>query len=145
MSRSYFRIWVFLFFFISGATGLIYEVVWTRLLTLVLGNTHYSVSTVLATFMGGLALGSFFGGRLIDRGGRPLLIYALLEGAIGIYCFLIPHFIDASLPLFQWIYLNFQESYSLTSFFASECAERFFWSRFVDGRDLAHSWEIRFR
>ena len=117
LSRSHFRIWVFLFFFISGATGLIYEVVWTRLLTLVLGNTHYSVSTVLTTFMGGLALGSFFGGRLIDRGGRPLLIYALLEGAIGIYCLLIPFFIDASLPFFQWIYLNFQESYSLTSFF----------------------------
>jgi spermidine synthase len=117
LSRSHFRIWVFLFFFVSGATGLIYEVVWTRLLTLVLGNTHYSVSTVLTTFMGGLALGSFFGGRLIDRGGKPLLIYALLEGAIGIYCFLVPHFIDASLPFFQWIYLNFQESYSLTSFF----------------------------
>ena len=117
LSRSHFRIWVFLFFFISGATGLIYEVVWTRLLTLVLGNTHYSVSTVLTTFMGGLALGSFFGGRFIDRGGRPLLIYALLEGAIGIYCLLIPHFIDASLPFFQWVYLNFQESYSLTSFF----------------------------
>jgi len=117
LSRSHFRIWVFLLFFISGATGLIYEVVWTRLLTLVLGNTHYSVSTVLTTFMGGLALGSFFGGRLIDRGGRPLLIYALLEGAIGIYCLLIPHFIDASLPFFQWIYINFQESHSLTSFF----------------------------
>ncbi|MDH5764118.1 MAG: fused MFS/spermidine synthase [Nitrospinota bacterium] len=117
MSRFPFRIWVFLFFFISGATGLIYEVVWTRLLTLVLGNTHYSVSTVLTTFMGGLALGSFFGGRWIDRGGRPLLIYALLEGAIGIYCFLIPHFIDASLPFFQWIYSNFQQSYTLTSFF----------------------------
>ena len=117
MSRSHFRIWVFLFFFVSGATGLIYEVVWTRLLTLVLGNTHYSVATVLTTFMGGLALGSFFGGRLIDRGGRPLLIYALLEGAIGIYCFLIPHFIDASLPLFQWIYLNSQESYALTRIF----------------------------
>ncbi len=117
MSRSHFRIWVFLFFFVSGATGLIYEVVWTRLLTLVLGNTHYSVSTVLTTFMGGLALGSFFGGRFIDRGGRPLLIYALLEGAIGIYCLLIPHFIDVSLPFFQWIYTNFQQSYTLTSFF----------------------------
>jgi spermidine synthase len=117
LSRSHFRIWVFIFFFVSGATGLIYEVVWTRLLTLVLGNTHYSVSTVLATFMGGLALGSFFGGRLIDRGGRPLLVYGLLEGAIGIYCLLIPHFIDTSLPLFKWVYLNFQESYSLTSIF----------------------------
>ncbi|PIP72916.1 MAG: hypothetical protein COW89_03815, partial [Nitrospinae bacterium CG22_combo_CG10-13_8_21_14_all_47_10] len=51
------RIWIFLFFFVSGSTGLIYEVVWTRLLTLVMGNTHYSISTVLTAFMGGLALG----------------------------------------------------------------------------------------
>lgn len=117
MSRSHFRIWIFLFFFVSGATGLIYEVVWTRLLTLVLGNTLYSVSTVLTTFMGGLALGSFFGGRFIDRGGKPLLVYALLEGVIGLYCLLIPFFIDTSLPFFQWIYQHFQESYSITSAF----------------------------
>ncbi len=117
MSRTHFRIWIFLFFFISGSTGLIYEVVWTRLLTLVLGNTHYSVTTVLTTFMAGLALGSFVGGRLIDRGGRPLLVYALLEGTIGIYCLLIPHLIDASLPIFKWIYGEFQGSHATLSFF----------------------------
>ncbi|MFQ5444791.1 MAG: hypothetical protein ACE5EK_09260, partial [Nitrospinales bacterium] len=86
--HSRFRLWAFLFFFLSGITGLIYEVVWTRLLTLVMGNTHYSVATVLTAFMGGLALGSFLGGRTIDRHRNPLIVYAVLEAAIGIYCIL---------------------------------------------------------
>ena len=73
------RIWIFLFFFVSGATGLIYEVVWTRLLTLVMGNTHYSIATVLTAFMGGLALGSYAGGKVIDRRFNPLTAYAFLE------------------------------------------------------------------
>ena len=61
------RPWIFIFFFISGATGLIYEVVWTRLLTQVMGNTHYSIATVLTVFMAGLALGSYLGGRPIVK------------------------------------------------------------------------------
>ncbi|MFQ5481170.1 MAG: fused MFS/spermidine synthase [Nitrospinaceae bacterium] len=104
-----------MFFLASGATGLIYEVVWTRLLTLVLGNTHYSVATVLTTFMAGLALGSFLGGRWIDRRGDPLRVYAWLEGAIGLYCLAIPFFIDGALPVFRWIYSHFQEDYWLLS------------------------------
>jgi spermidine synthase len=47
-----------LFFIISGATSLVYEVLWTRQLSLTFGVTTYAVSTVLATFMGGLALGA---------------------------------------------------------------------------------------
>lgn len=103
-----FRILAFLFFFLSGATGLIYEVVWTRLLTLAVGNTHYSVATVLTTFMAGLALGSYLGGRWVDRHGRPLLVYAGLEAAIGLYCLLLPHLIEAALPWFRWVYVHFQ-------------------------------------
>jgi len=111
------RVWVFLFFFVSGTTGLIYEVVWTRFLTLVMGNTLYSVSTVLTVFMGGLALGSYAGGRYIDRHANPLAIYAVLEGAIGIYCLLIPYLIDAAHPLFQSIYLHHSDSYLRASLF----------------------------
>lgn len=111
------RTWVFLFFFISGATGLIYEVVWTRLLTLVMGNTHYSIATVLTAFMGGLALGSYAGGKVIDRFFNPLALYALLEGAIGIYCLAIPSFIDWAFPLFKSIYLNSEFSYTAASFY----------------------------
>ncbi len=109
------RIWVFLFFFVSGATGLIYEVVWTRLLTLVMGNTHYSVSTVLTAFMGGLALGSYAGGRLIDRKFNPLMAYAFLEAGIGLYCLLIPSLIELVFPVFQGVYLNWDNSYTQAS------------------------------
>ncbi|MDC1152967.1 fused MFS/spermidine synthase [Nitrospinaceae bacterium] len=100
----------------SGATGLVYEVVWTRLLTLIMGNTHYSIATVLTAFMGGLALGSFVGGKIIDRDFNPLAAYAILEAGIGIYCLLIPLFIELAFPLFQWIYMNLGDSYTQTSF-----------------------------
>ena len=109
------RFWIFLFFFLSGVTGLIYEVVWTRLLTLVMGNTHYSVATVLTAFMGGLALGSFLGGRLIDRGFDPLKVYAFLEFCIGVYCFFVPALTDLALPLFKWIYAHYQDTYPQTA------------------------------
>ena len=55
----------------SGAAALVYEVTWTRLLTLQLGHTVAAASTVLAAFMGGLALGSSrrnLGGRLGEEG-----------------------------------------------------------------------------
>jgi predicted membrane-bound spermidine synthase len=45
-------------FFVSGAVGLVYEVVWLRMLGLVFGHTVYAITTVLAAFMAGLALGS---------------------------------------------------------------------------------------
>ena len=58
---------VLLFFFVSGGSGLLYQVVWTRRLVLLFGATSYAVSTVLAIFFLGLAIGSWLGGRLADR------------------------------------------------------------------------------
>ena len=49
---------ILLLFFLSGSTSLVYEVVWMRRLSLVFGHSIFSVSTVLTTFMSGLALGS---------------------------------------------------------------------------------------
>ena len=109
------RFWILIFFFVSGVTGLIYEVVWTRLLTRVMGSTHYSIATVLTIFMAGLALGSYLGGRWIDGKKNPLFVYATLEGAIGIYCLLIPSIIDSAFPLFEWVYQTQNESYSKAS------------------------------
>ena len=77
-------------FFFSGLAGLIYQVVWTRQLTLVFGTTLHSISTVVAVFMGGLALGSLIFGRMADRAKKPLLMFALLELAIGLYALLTP-------------------------------------------------------
>ena len=80
-----------------------------------MGNTHYSIATVLTAFMGGLALGSFLGGKIIDRAFNPLAAYAILEAGIGFYCLLIPFLIDLAFPLFQWIYLTLGDSYTQAS------------------------------
>jgi len=82
-----------------------------------MGNTHYSIATVLTVFMAGLALGSYLGGRLIDKGGNPLATYAILEGAIGIYCLLVPFMIDGAFPLFKWVYQTQTESYTQASLY----------------------------
>ena len=66
-------------FVLSGAAGLIYEIVWSRQLVLVFGNTTQAVSTILAGFFAGLAIGSGLGGRLADRVRSPLRLYGILE------------------------------------------------------------------
>src|SRR5437867_6461890 len=83
-------------FILSGATGLIYEVLWARMLGLVFGATTLAVSTVLAAFMGGLALGSALAGRLASRIKRPLSAYGWLEIGVAIYAVLVPF-------LFHWV------------------------------------------
>src|ERR1700682_1990946 len=77
-------------FILSGATGLIYEVLWARMLGLVFGATTLAVSTVLASFMGGLALGSAIAGRRAATLKRPLRAYGLIEIAIAVYALLVP-------------------------------------------------------
>jgi spermidine synthase len=85
---------ILLIFLASGAAGLVYQVVWTRLLTLVLGSTIFAVTAVLTSFMAGLGLGSFVLSRIADRPLRSLRLYALLEIAIGVYALLFPLFLE---------------------------------------------------
>ncbi|MCC7367326.1 MAG: fused MFS/spermidine synthase [Chloroflexi bacterium] len=82
--------WLVLLFFLSGASGLVYQVLWVRMLSLSFGITVYAVTVVLASFMGGLALGSFFGGRLAERIQRPLLVYAIIEIGVALVAILTP-------------------------------------------------------
>ncbi|MHC4405891.1 MAG: fused MFS/spermidine synthase [Planctomycetota bacterium] len=103
LGRSIRRV-LLLLFLCSGVSGLIYEVVWTRLLTVILGNTVYAVSTVLTVFMGGLALGSFFGGRIIDRRKDPLRVYAFLELAIGASGYCLTLILNQTGPVYVWIH-----------------------------------------
>ena len=72
-------------FAVSGAAALVYEVTWTRALSLMMGSTTYAVSTMLATFMAGLALGGFFGGKLADRYNNLYLLFGLMEFGIGVF------------------------------------------------------------
>ena len=76
---------IYILFFGSGTTSLIYQVLWTRLLTLTFGVTTLAVSTVLTCFFGGLALGSFLGGRWIDKYGNGFKWYGIAEIIIGLY------------------------------------------------------------
>jgi spermidine synthase len=95
---------LFLLFFCSGASALIYEVVWVRVFANVFGNTIYSASIVTAIFMLGLGIGSYAAGILADRAyatGRNLLrVFAVVELAIGVVALgisvLLPHLGDFS-------------------------------------------------
>jgi spermidine synthase len=76
------RLLVYFIFVLSGAAGLVYEVVWARQLVLVFGNTTQAVSAILTGFFGGMAIGSVVGGRLADKVRNPLRLYGILEVAL---------------------------------------------------------------
>ena len=69
-------------FVLSGAAALIDEIVWSRQLVLVFGNTTQAVSAILTGFFGGMAIGAAVGGRIADRVRSPLRFYGLLEIAL---------------------------------------------------------------
>ena len=91
---------VFLLFLLSGLTGLVYEVIWLRELILIFGAAPFATSTILSTFMGGLALGAFVAGRWLGQSTTPpLRLYGMLEIGIGVYAVLVPWLLRALTPL----------------------------------------------
>ena len=82
--------WVSGLFVCSGFAGLLYEVVFAKHLGVIFGGTSLAAYTVMATYMGGMALGAWLGGILADRVRSPLKWYAVAEGAIGIYALATP-------------------------------------------------------
>lgn len=87
-------------FFCSGATALVYEVIWSKYLAQMFGSTIYAQTVVLAVFMGGLALGNrLFGGKA-DRLARPIRAYGLIEFVIGVYAFFFTYIFAAADALF---------------------------------------------
>src|ERR1035437_4656832 len=86
----------------SGCSALVYEIVWYQLLQLVIGSTAVSLAVLLATFMGGLCLGSIALPRIRSLGGRhPLRVYALVELGIGV-CGILVLF---GMPLVDRVYV----------------------------------------
>ncbi|MFL5726645.1 MAG: fused MFS/spermidine synthase [Chloroflexota bacterium] len=77
-------------FVLSGAAGLMYEVVWSRQLVLVFGNTTQAVSTILTGYFGGMAIGSVLGGRLADRVRSPIRLYGSIELVLVVVVLLTP-------------------------------------------------------
>lgn len=110
-------------FFLSGATGLIYEVLWARLLGLVFGATTLAVSTVLAAFMGGLALGSALAGRNGARVRRPVRAYGILEIGIALYALVVPFLFSLVDNLYAVIWQTFHPGFFAFSLwrFALSC------------------------
>lgn len=90
MTKQNFQSLIAILFILSGATGLVYQIVWFKYLSLFLGNTTYAQTIVLATFMGGLAIGAAAWGRKADVLKKPVLLYAILELIISVYCFFFP-------------------------------------------------------
>ncbi len=129
---------IYFLFFCSGITALVYEIVWTRMLTLVFGHTVFSVSVVLAAFMAGLGCGSYLFGVAIDRipnpwaapqgdgdpasGEKidsesqdsqapvPLLVYGWIEIALFILCALLSLLLANFATVYAWIHLWLPES-----------------------------------
>ena len=90
----------------SGVAGLVYQVTWTRLLVLHVGSTTGAITTVIAAFMGGLALGAGAAAAIAPRIGpkRAFRVYAALEAGAAAAAFLLPFALSAAQPLLAWAY-----------------------------------------
>src|SRR4051812_5689333 len=100
------RVFVFVYT-MSGAAALVYEVTWTRLLTLQLGHTVSATSIVLAAFMGGLAVGAALAGRRPTVSpDRSFRLYAVLELVVAAVALLLPFALHGSVPALAWAYAD---------------------------------------
>ena len=98
---------VLICFFLSGISGLIYQILWTRMIVKVIGGAPFAVSIILTVFMGGLGLGAYLASKNIDRireTGKLLRMYGILELIIGVYAGAIPILLKAFLPLYSILY-----------------------------------------
>lgn len=91
-------------FFLSGASGLIYEIVWLRMLSRVMGVTTYATAVILAAFMAGLAIGSYTIGKLTDKRGDLLKIYAYLQVGIALSASLVGLLLNFSSVAYRYLY-----------------------------------------
>ena len=93
-------------FLASGFSALVYQIVWLRMLGLVFGVTVYAASAVLTSFMAGLALGSWLGGRIADRSRRPLRAFALVEIGVALSAVAVPALLRAAEALYATVHAH---------------------------------------
>jgi spermidine synthase len=96
-------------FVASGAAGLMYQVVWSRELVLVFGNTTQAVATIVTAFMAGLGFGSLVGGRLADTSLRPLRLYGLVELAVAAMAAFLPFAFTGLAELYRGVWPSLVE------------------------------------
>ena len=122
MTDKVFKRLLLFLFAVSGTSALIYEVAWTRALSLVVGSTVYALSTMLASFMAGLALGAFIGGKIADKKGNLVLYFGIAEAGIGFFGLLSIPMIYALPPLYFKVYQSFHlnpQIFFIMQFFVS--------------------------
>jgi len=99
-------------FVLSGAAGLIYQVIWVREFGNIFGNTIHSASLVVAVFMGGLGLGAALAGRWADRryagdAAAPLALYArvelLIAASAAAVALGLPALVELSAPISRYV------------------------------------------
>jgi spermidine synthase len=91
-------------FFLSGATGLAYEIIWFKRFSHVWGNSTLAMAAVVASFLLGLGIGAYLLGKLADRVRAPLLWYGLCEGIIGLLALVVPIGIHLLLQFSGYLY-----------------------------------------
>ena len=101
--------------FLSGLLALVYEICWIRKSAIVFGVTTFALSTVLAVFFGGLALGSQLFGRWSLRISRPLRAYGMLEIGVACLALLTPFGFTIADRAFGWLYGSVSHSFALLS------------------------------
>jgi len=87
----------------SGIAGLVYQLLWVKQLSLVVGADVFAVTTAVSAFFAGLAIGSYGFGKRADRLARPLHLYAFVEIGIGVLGVLATLLISQSAPWFVWL------------------------------------------
>lgn len=88
---------------ISGAAALIYQVLWIKQLSLVVGVEVYAITTGISAFFAGLALGGWLFGRWADRLHQPALLYAILEVLVAVLGVGATFALSLSAPVFAWL------------------------------------------
>lgn len=91
-------------FFLSGFTGLVYEITWLKKSALSFGVTLHSMGVVLAVFFGGLALGNMTITKFEHKIGSPLKLYGFIEVGIAIHAFLSPYLFLGGDYLYHFCY-----------------------------------------
>ncbi|MGA1796968.1 MAG: hypothetical protein ACMUIL_14035, partial [bacterium] len=93
-------------FFFSGVCGLAFPLAVVHMMRHVLGPPLFALVSILATFLGGVALGSYSAGHCIDVQPGPLKIYGILEGSLGLYYLVFPFMIRWITPVYTVLYRN---------------------------------------
>ena len=93
--RTSLRLWIAAFFVLSGGTALVYQVIWVRMVGMVVGASTLAVSIVVAAYMAGLGVGARLAGSAAERSRHPLAVYGLLELGIGTFALLSPFVLRA--------------------------------------------------